>query len=49
MVETYKISGFDALIAAITDPEPTPEPTPEETPEVTEAAPKSTRKKNSSK
>lgn len=49
MVETYKIRGFDALIAAITDPEPTPEPTPEETPEVTEAAPKSTRKKNSSK
>lgn len=47
MVETYKISGFDALIAAITDPEP--EATPEETPEVTEAAPKSTRKKNSSK
>ncbi len=47
MVESYKISGFDALIAAITDPEPEPEPeSPEVTPEVTEA-PKSTRKKSS--
>lgn len=48
MVESYKISGFDALIASITDPEPTPE-TPvenaEETPGETRSAKKKTTKK----
>lgn len=48
MVETYKINGFDALIAAITDPEPTPE-TPEENAEVTPGETRSTKKKTTKK
>lgn len=48
MVESYKISGFDALIAAITDPEPTPE-TPAENEEVTPGENRSTKKKTTKK
>lgn len=47
MVKTVKISGMDALIEAVTIPDP--EPTPEETPEVVEEAPKSVRKRTTKK
>lgn len=48
MVESYKITGFDALIASITDPEPTPE-TPAANAEETPGENRSTKKKTTKK